>query len=580
MANPGLLYFFLILFSASCAFKSGQDSSIKSHEEIAVPYQSLDADGDGIQDKSDHQPFIANFPRPSIHSFVEGIITLYQSQANGSISKKEIPFGGLNSEDIANTRIKFLSQYFSKMKNHKEENSSLDGSLLNIYPLKSLPIENQFKLEDLLDEIINEEELQLDFDLKFTLNFQEVSSVLSVGRIRIAPLLISPTLEEFLLGDFLLLEGINRPLEIKIPSGTDDFKYTKTVGLKFVLDNQSSEVLKKLANGFILALKVEDYSFNRNNVSFNFSDLLPQIEHQTALLTEFSPVGFKYNYFVPQNAYPLSPIDLTNAGFINSYLGMGNTLEKDPSIDVLSASDLKKGSWFILGDRDNLKILPNAGEKIGLIYLTGEDLTKSTFTEKKLLDHAEIASELSLSELTPGETYQFVVTGTSITPQISSPNNISVEGGANRRLCSADPLYKIIRSCEEFFYWGEWCEVSAITLIEPKMNELKFTPENFPKIYLDNELVKVGFSPSSVGKKLRFTINIPMEEKIVRNLKVVFPDKKSRENLTYGFVGYKNCNARNKPGFRFRDYSPDTHTMSGDIHFQYQASVTKWGKNH
>ncbi len=584
MANPWLLYLFLILFSASCAFKSDPDSSIKSHEEIAVPYQALDADGDGIEDKSDPQPFIANFPRPSIHSFIEGIITLYQSQANGSILKKEFSFGGLKAEDVANSRIRFLTQYFSKMKNHREENPSLDGSQLNIYPLKSLSTENQFKLEDSLGEmnpsLINEEYLHIDFDLKFTLNFQEVSGVLSVGRIRIAPLLISPTLEEFLLEDFLLLEGINRPLEVNIPIGADDFKYTKTVGLKFVLNDKSSEVLKKLANGYVLALRVEDYSFNRNGATFNFSDLLSQMDHQTALLIELSPVSFKYNYFVPQNVYPLSPIDLTNSGFINSYLGLGNTLEKDPTIDALSINDLKKCSWFVLGDRDNLKTLANPSEKIALTYLTGEDLTKSTFTEKKLLDNAEIASELSLSGLTPGESYQVVISGTSLTPQISSPNNLRVECGANRRICSADPPDKIIRSCEEFFYWGEHCEISETVVIGPKVDQIIFTLEQFPKIYLDNELVKVDFFPSSDGKKLRFKINIPTEEKIAKNLKVVFPDKKSMANLIYGFIGYTNCTARNKPGFAFKNYSIDPNTISGDIHFKYQATVTKWGKNH
>jgi hypothetical protein len=563
-----------ILFTG-CAFKADEAPT-----ENKVTSESHDLDGDGIEDSSDPRPFEADFPRPSIHSFIEGIITLYQSGANGSILKKEFSFGGLGPEDLANTRIKFLSQYFSKMKNHREENPSLDGSLLNIYPLKSLSTENQFKLEDLFGEMINEEELHIDFDLKFTLNFQEVSGVLSVGRIRIAPLLISPTLEEFLLGDFLLLEGINRPLEVNFPGGANDFKYTKTVGLKFVLNNKSSEVLKKLANGFVLALKVENYSFDRNGTAFIFSDMLSQIEHQTALLVELSPVNFKYNYFVPQNAYPLNPIDLTNTGFINSYLGLGNTLEKDPSIDALSINDFKKGSWFVLGDRDNLKTLTNPSEKIALTYLTGADLTKSTFTEKKLLDHAEIASELSLSGLTPGESYQFVITGTSLTPQISPPNSLRVEGGANRRICTTDPPFKIIRSCEEIFYWGEWCEISETEAIGPKVDQIIFNLEQFPKIYLDNELVKVDSFPSNDGKKLRFKIDIPTEEKIIKNLKVVLPDKKSMANLTYGFVGYTNCPARNKPGFCFKNYSTAPHTISGDIHFQYQATVTKWGKNH
>jgi len=505
------LLLFVLSMICSCAFKKSEDVPANSVERfnrniIINPTDDLDFDGINNDDEKalGFDPLIANLPEVRIRQIKE--------IQTGVRVKKE--FDGHSSSDFFGLKQEYINPIDSESKESLVRRKILNLQYLKVTDPTRLPDADEMaQLVDYDLFIVGRWKDKNFYPFNHSITGDGVEYVPDSGRItsvfkvELRGLKGVSFLERVFLStnlidskDRVITEFRTHPL-LKSNNTEERFEFTGVNELKpidnyFLYDisldpSQISDLLLSRNN---VALKIKNFSFNRLGRTFDFSQLVAQVEEKTARV--IVSVGDK------TKTYQVAPgISLKNLlirvghniktdinGNIISIDDLSNSLSTPIDLQNIPFNELDKGVWSILGEAERIDDTLAPQKQYIVSYATAKDIISSQNVLTRIVNDVVIEDmPLLIEDIRIGDVYEVNFTLAELVPK---QEIYYKESGCN---CLYGETYRCGRDlCYREYRENTSC-MSQHSRVSYTKKQIKLDSSNLPvEIQFSNSTAKPG----------------------------------------------------------------------------------------
>lgn len=436
------LFFLLLIVSMlfSCAFKKSEDGQVESVERfnrniVINPQDDLDFDGISNDDEKalGFDPLIANLPEVRIRQIKE--------VQTGVRVKKE--FDGHSSSEFFGLRQEYINPIDSESKESLVRRKILNLQYLKVTDPTRLPDADE--MAQLVDydlfivgrwkdknfypfrHSITENEIELVSDSGritsvFKVELRGIKGISFIERVFLSTNLIDSN-------DRVISEFRTHPL-LKSNNTEERFVFSGVSELK-PIDNyflydislDPADISDLLLGRNNVALKIKNFSFNRLGKTFDFSQLISQVEEKTARV--IVSIGDKTKTYQVAPGITLKEllrrvghkVETDLNGNLISIDALTNSLSTPIDLQNIPYNELDKGVWSILGEAETVDDVLKAQKQYIISYATAKSIISSQNVFAKISEEVVIEKDpLLIEDIRIGDVYEVNLDLTELIP--------------------------------------------------------------------------------------------------------------------------------------------------------------------